>query len=108
MKPKTKKAIIIIMAIAIAATIVYFAFFRKKGWEKIIDNLDITEADKAKLKQSVQTLLLDPYYQDKEQLKTDATNAGLTTDKWLVLQAAQALGWTNGISDGMVVVKPNN
>lgn len=108
MKPKTKKAIIIVMAIAIIATIIYFAFFRKKGWEKIIADLDISDADKAKLTQSVKTLLLDPYYQDKEQLKTDATNAGLTTDKWLVLEAAQALGWTNGISDGFVVVKPNN
>ena len=109
MKPTAKKTIIIIAAVLVVALIVWLVFFRKKEWEKIIDNLDLSATDKTKLKQAVQTLLSDPYYQDKKQVEADAIKNGTTYDKWLVILAAtEVLNWTSGLSNGIVVVKPNN
>lgn len=107
MKPATKKTVIIIVAVLIAALIVWLVFFRKKGWEKEIDNLDIADSYKEQLRKAVKQILADPLYK-KEDLEASAASFGLTYDQWLVLEAAQNLGWPNGTTNGQLDIRPKN
>lgn len=107
MKPATKKTIIIIAAVLIVALIVWLVFFRKKGWEKEIDNLDIADSYKEQLRKGVKQILADPLC-NKKDLEASAASFGITYDQWLVLLAAQELGWTNGTTNGQIVVKPKD
>lgn len=106
MKPKTKKILIIMAAVAIVAAIVYFAFFRKKGWEKEIEKLNISDANKDRLKIAVKQILSDPSYIQSEN-EALAASSGLTYDQWLVLEASQNLGWVNGLSNGQLDIRPS-
>lgn len=107
MKPATKKTIIIVLAVLIVATIVYFLFFRKQGWEKEIDKLNIAESYKDQLRKAVKQILSDPTY-TKEGLETSAQAANLTYDQYLVIEAAFNLGWQSGITNGVLDIRPKN
>lgn len=88
MKPKTKKTIIVMLAIAAVAVIVYFAFFRKAKAgtaEGYIDRLsagnDIKKAIKSHLSQAA-----------LEDMTTNmANNPGLNYEQTLALTAAYFL-----------------
>ena len=107
MKPITKKTIIIVTAVLSIAAIVYFVFFRKKGWEKEIDKLNIADSYKEQLKKGVRQILSDPSY-NKEETEDTAAYFGITYDQWLIIEAAQDLGWTNGMNDGQLDIRPKN
>ena len=107
MKPKTKKILIIAAALAIVAVIAWLLFFRKKGWEKVIDDLDISNADKKKLKTQVEAIVSDSEF-DKEYYAAAAARSQLSYDQYLVLEAASYLKWPCGKNgDGSISVTPN-
>lgn len=107
MTPKTKK-IVIIAAVALAVAVaVWLIFLRKKGWEKEIDKLGLSTDQKKQLKQKVKAMLADPLY-NAEAEKQQAEAFGVTYDQWVVLEAAQALGWENGTTNGALVVNPKS
>ena len=96
MKPKTKKTIIVMLAIAAVAVIVYFAFFRKAKAgtaEGYIDRLsagnDIKKAIKSHLSQAA-----------REDINANmALNPGLNYEQTLALTAAYFLVNDHTIDD---------
>lgn len=107
MKPKTKKTLIIMLAVVAICIIVWLLFFRKKQWEKEIDKLDISDSYKEKLRKGVKQILSDPFYSEQD-METEAANNGLTLAQWLVIEAAFNLGWTAGTTNGQLDIRPNN
>lgn len=107
MKPKTKKIIIIAVAVIAVAFIVWVLFFRKAGWEKVIDGLDLSEADKKTLRTQVKAIVSDSAF-NKAYYEAAAARNNITYDQYLVIEAAYYLGWAPGVTNGTVVVKPNN
>ncbi len=107
MKPKTKKTLIIMLAIAVIGVIVWLLFFRKKEWEKEIDRLNIADSYKEQLRKGVKQVLSDPTYSEKD-MEQEAAKNGLTLAQWLVIEAAFELGWTAGITSGQLDIRPKN
>ncbi len=94
MKPKTKKTFIIVLAIAVVAAIIYFAFFRKKSSASIIDKLDITADQKAALKAKVAEIEVNAANNEgwtRASIENKAAQNGYTYAQWLVVEAAYAL-----------------
>lgn len=105
MKPNTKKLLIIAFAVMAIAIIVWLLFFRKKGYEKVIDSLAIGEDDKKALKQQVKAIVSDSAF-NKAYYEAAAARNKITYDQYLVLEAAYYLGWTAGITNGIIDVRP--
>ena len=88
MKPQTKKTIIIVMAIAIVATIIYFAFFAKAKAgtpEGYIDRLNVDRATK----KAIKSYLAEARTEDLA--ANMAANPGLNAEQVLALTAAYHL-----------------
>ena len=88
MKPKTKKTIIIVLAIAIIATIVYFAFFGKAKAgtaEGYIDRLDASRSIKKAIKSYLAKAKAD------QDINANATANGCNYEQALALSAAYYL-----------------
>lgn len=96
MKPKTKKTLIIVLAVAVVAVIVYFAFFRKAKAgtaEGYIDRLSVDRSTR----QAIKSHLTDALAQD---MSTNmAANPGLNYEQALALTAAYYLVNDNTVSD---------
>ena len=107
MKPKTKKTLIIVLAIVAVCVIVWLLFFRKKEWEKEIDRLDIADSYKEQLRKGVKQILADPSYSEKD-MEQEAAKNGLTLAQWLVIDAAFNLGWPCGVTNGQLDIRPKN
>lgn len=99
MKPKTKKTIIIVLAVLIVAAIVYFAFFRKAS-KNLIDKLTVSDGVKALLRKKVAEIEAyaaenpgDENSNDwsKQGLQNKATANGRTYVQQLVIEAAYNL-----------------
>lgn len=105
MKPKTKKTLIWAAAIALIALIAWILFFRKKGWEREINNLNLTSDEKKQLRQAVKYVMMDPAY-TKQQYEASASAFGLTFDQWVVILGAEALGWVAGTTNGQIDIRP--
>lgn len=103
MKQKTKKTIIIVLAIAIIAVIVWLLFFRKQGYEKEIDKLNASESVKAALRDQVKQGLKDPNF-NKSEIEAQAAQYGMTYDQWLVCLAAMALGYQPTSTNGVISI----
>lgn len=98
MKPKSKKTIIIVLAVAVIATIVYFAFFRKKGASSIVDKLAITDDQKALLKAKIAEIEANAGNVSgwtKAEIARKAAEQGYTYQQYLVVEAAYALWYTS-------------
>ena len=98
MKPKTKKTLIIMLAIAAVATIVYFAFFRKKGASSLVDKLAITDDQKAALKAKIAEIEANTGNVSgwtKAEIERKAAEQGYTYQQYLVVEAAYALWYTS-------------
>lgn len=88
MKPKTKKTIIVMLAIAAVAVIVYFAFFRKAKAgtaEGYIDRLSAGNDIKKAIKSHLSQAALDDINANM------ALNPGLNYEQTLALTAAYYL-----------------
>lgn len=90
MKPKTKKTLIILVAVVMVAAIIYFAFIRKNGKNvsgSMINKLGLNEADAQKLKEAVAAV----------EAYAEAHPEGESTDGWAknnIEAAAQQQGCT--------------
>lgn len=88
MKPKTKKVIIIMAALAIVAAIVYFAFFRKAQAgtaEGYIDRIDTTLANRRLIKSFLKNAAIE------QDIAANASANGLNYEQALALSAAYYL-----------------
>lgn len=88
MKPETKKTIIVMLAVAAVAVIVYFAFFRKAKAgtaEGYIDRLSIN----SDMKRAIKSHLEEAAQQDMN--ANMALNPGLNYEQALALTAAYFL-----------------
>lgn len=103
MKPNTKKTIIIIVAIAIIAAIVYFVVRNRNGKKalSLVDMLSITSEQKAAMKAKVNEILAnanDWSGWSRSEIERKAKEKGYTYAQWLVVEAAYALyyesNWT--------------
>lgn len=103
MKPNTKKAIIIVAAVAVVAAIVYFVFIRKNGSKasSLVDLLPITDDQKAAMKAKVAEIVANNANWSgwsKSEIERKAAENGYTYDQWVVVEAAYALyyetNWT--------------
>lgn len=104
MKPKTKKTLIIAAAAVAIALIVWLLFFRKKEWEKEIDALKLTDDEKRTLKSAVRAILNDPTLANNVYL--EAQEFHVPKAQWLVITAAQSIGWPAGMLNGKLNVVP--
>ena len=107
MKPKAKKTLIIVAAVAAVALIVWLLFFRKKEWENILRKLDIDEAVKAQIRAVCREW--DSDAAKRQALKAEAAECGETYDRWLVLMAAAHLKYpvqTNML--GQIIINPKD
>ena len=96
MKPKTKKTLIIVLAVAVVAVIVYFAFFHKAKAgtaEGYIDRLNVSN----KIKRAIKGHLSAAASQDIN--ANMAANPGLNYEQTLALTAAYYLVNDNTVSD---------
>ena len=88
MKPKTKKTVIVLLAVAVIAAIVYFAFFNKAKAgtaEGYIDRLNVGR----NIKQAIKSHLTEALSQDMA--ANMAANPGLNYEQVLALSAAYCL-----------------
>ena len=105
MDAKTKKTLFITAAVIAIALIIWWVFIRP-GWQKEIAKLnDLTKDEKKRLKQAVKHVMLDPAY-TKEQYQNSATSFGITYDQWIVILAAEELGWMAGTTNGQLDIIP--
>lgn len=104
MKPKTKKTLIIAAAIVAIVAVVWLVFC-KQGWKREISKLNLNSEDKKRLTQAVKHVLLDPAY-TKQQYEATASAFGITYNQWIVVLAAQELGWVAGTSNGQLDIRP--
>lgn len=104
MKPKTKKVLIWAAAVALIALIVWLVFLRKKEWEKEIDGLSLTDDEKDKLRHAVKAILNDPTLANNVYL--EAQEFHVPKPQWLVITAAQSIGWAAGMLNGRLNVVP--
>lgn len=94
MKPKSKKTIIIVLAIAIIATIIYFAFLRKAKAgtaEGYIDRLDVSRNIKNAIKSHIEQA------KTSQDINANAVANGMNYEQALALSAAYYL-----VNDGTV------
>lgn len=88
MKPKTKKTIIIVAAIAVVVAIIYFAFFRKAKSgtaEGYIDRLDTSLAKRRVIKSYLEKAALE------QNIEANAAANGINYEQALALSAAYYL-----------------
>lgn len=107
MKPKTKKTIIIVAAVLVVAVIIWLLFFRKKGWERILDRLDIDELVKNEIRAEARRIDSDAAL--RQDVAKEAAEVGETYDRWLILTAAMKLKYpvqTNMF--GQIIINPKN
>lgn len=107
MKPNTKKLLIIAFSVMAIAIIVWLLFFRKKGYEKVIEGLAIGDDEKRALKQQVEAIVSDSSF-NKAYYEAAAARNKVTYDQYLVMEAAYYLGWTAGVTNGIIDVIPIN
>lgn len=94
MKPKTKKTIIIVAALAVVAAIIYFAFFRKAKAgtaEGYIDRLDTSLANRRAIKSYLEKAALE------QDIAANTAANGINYEQALALTAAYYL-----VTDGTV------
>lgn len=99
MKPKTKKTLIIVLAIAAVAAIVWLAFFRKgKSASSIVDKLAVDDGVKSALKAKVAEIEANASGLSgwtRESIESKAAQNGYTYNQWLVVEAAYALYYSS-------------
>ena len=106
MKAKTKKILIVSFIVIAIVLLCWLLFFRKKGYEKLIENLNITKTNKEALKNRVKAIVSDSAF-DKSYYEAAAARNKLSYDEYLVMEAAYQLGWTVGTTNGEIVVVTN-
>lgn len=104
MTPKTKKTLLIAAAVVAIALIAWFAFLRP-GWQREIGKLNLTKDEKKQLKQAVRHVMIDPAY-TKQEYQNSASAFGLTYDQWIIILAAEELGWVAGTTNGQLDIRP--
>ena len=96
MKPATKKTIIIIVAVAVVAAIVYFVFIRKgKTAKQIVNRMPLDEVTKQALLDRVGYIEAS---WDKAAIEANAQAKGRTYQQQLVEEAAYSLYQGNTIT----------
>lgn len=96
MKPKTKKTLIIVAAVAVVAAIIYFAFFHKAKAgtaEGYIDRLNTTAANRRAIKGYLQKSALE------QDIAANANANGINYEQALALTAAYYLVVDGTIDD---------
>lgn len=98
MKPKTKKTLIIVAAVAIVAIILFFVIRSRKSATSLVDKLAITDEQKTALKAKIAEIEANasgnPSW-TKEGLQASASRNGYSYAQWLVIEAAYALYYTS-------------
>ena len=98
MKPKTKKSLIVMAAIAVIAAVIYFVARKRQSPTSIIDKLAVTDAQKAALKAKVAEIEANAAgisTWTKDALQERAAANGYTYNQWVVVEAAYALYYTS-------------
>lgn len=96
MKPKSKKTIIIVLAVATVAVIAYFAFFNKAKAgtaEGYIDRLNVSNATKKAIKGYLGKAAAE------QDINANATASGVNYEQALALTAAYYLVKDNTVDD---------
>lgn len=107
MKPKTKRTLIIMAAIAAVAVIIWLLFFRRKGWEKILDSLDIDETVKAEIRAEAKRIDSDATL--RAGVAAEAAEINETYDRWLIMTAAMNLRYPTQTSYfGQIIINPKD
>lgn len=107
MKPKTKKTIIWALAIVAIAVIVWLLFFRKKEWEKILNDLNLPEDIRKEI--HAEAKRLDDNKASRDRIADEAADVGETYDRWLVMTAAMNLRYpVQGNMLGQIIINPKD
>lgn len=107
MKPRSKKAIVWAVAIALVALIAWLVFFRKKKWEAVLEKLDIDATVKEQIRAMCAQLDSDPA--QRQAIEAESADYGETYARWLVMTAAMKLKYpvqTNPF--GQIIINPKN
>lgn len=98
MNPKTKKTLIIVLAVVIIAVIIYFAFFRKapQEFEQVIAKLPVSDATKRILRKAVRNTTSDPNW-SAEGSRQAAEAEGYDYAMWVVMMSAARPEYINSI-----------
>lgn len=99
-----KKTIIIIVAIVAIAAAVCFLIFRKREYETVIENQNLTDVEKERLKEAVRQMIKDPAF-NKSYEKQKAAEYGVPYAHWLVIKAADPSEFVVGITGGKADVR---
>lgn len=93
MKPKTKKTLIIVLAVVAVAVIVWLVARNKKTKKinAVIDALDISTGTKRILKKGVKGLVSNPNF-NAELEAQDAEQMGISYEAWVVQRTAAMPG----------------
>lgn len=101
MKAKTKKTIVIVAAVAAVALVVWL-LLRKKGTDKIISKLNVSDAIKSSIKGWVETISgysgTEGSWQ-KSEIEKNAKAKGISYEQQLVLEAAYQLRLNDTIDE---------
>lgn len=107
MTPKSKKRTIIIIAVVVVAVIVYFAFIRKKEWERILDKLDIDQAAKEEIRAEARRI--DGNSALRQAVQAEAAEVGETYPRWLIITAAMNLRYpVQSNYYGQIIINPKD